>query len=185
MDALDVLQQRVSVPRLGGDVPSKDVLQNIFKAALRVPDHAQLRPWRFLLISGDSREKLGDLFVRAQLEDAPELSSTAIEKARSKTLRAPLIIAIVAKTQTHPKVPEIEQLLSAGASVQNMLLAAHAQGIGAMWRTGGMAYHSTVLAGLGLISREKLIGFLYIGEIMGRTRIAPDLEVDEYFESWP
>ncbi len=56
MDALDVLQQRVSVPRLGGDVPSKDVLQNIFKAALRVPDHAQLRPWRFLLISGDSRE---------------------------------------------------------------------------------------------------------------------------------
>ncbi len=184
MDALEALQHRVSVPRLGGDVPAKEVLENMFKAALRVPDHAQLKPWRFLLVSGASRERLGDLFVRAQLEDDPELNEAAINKARGKTNRAPLIIVVIAKPQFHPKVPEIEQLLSAGASIQNMLLAAHAQGIGAMWRTGSMAYHPTVLSGLGLAPDEKLIGFLYVGEISGKTRTVPEPDTQEYFKVW-
>ena len=185
MDALEALQHRVSVPRLGGDVPVKEVLENIFKAALRVPDHAQLKPWRFLLITGESLEKLGDLFVQAQLEDDPELSEVAIDKARGKPNRAPMIIAVVASLQPHPKVPEIEQLLSAGATIQNMLLAAHAQGVGAMWRTGSMAYHPTVLAGLGLAQNEKLVGFLYVGEVNGRTRTAPEPNTEEYFKVWP
>ena len=185
MDALEALQGRVSAARLVGEVPSQCILDNMFKAALRAPDHAQLRPWRFLLVSGDARDKLGDLFVQAQLEDDPDLSDIAIGKARSKPLRAPLIIVVIANVQSHPKVPEVEQLLSTGAAVQNMLVAAYAQGIGAMWRTGSMAYHATVLKELGLTSHEKLIGFLYVGEINGKRRVARPLDTDKYFRSWP
>ena len=185
MDALEALHLRVSAPRLGGEVPSRVILDNMFKAALRAPDHAQLRPWRFLLVAGTDRDRLGDVFVQAQLQDDPELSDAAIAKARGKPRRAPLIIVVIASTREHPKVPEIEQLLSAGAAAQNMLIAAHAQGIGAMWRTGGMAYHATVLHALGLQSNEKLMGFLYVGSIDGKSRVARHLETAEYFKSWP
>ena len=185
MDALDALHHRVSAPRLGGEVPSAEILENIFQAGLRVPDHAQLKPWRFLVISGAGLERVGDLFVKAQLEDEPSMTTLAIDKARSKPHRAPLIIVVIARIQLHPKVPEIEQLLSAGAAAQNMLLAAHAQGIGAMWRTGSMAYHATVMAGFRLEENERLVGFLYLGEVKGRTRDAPQLDTSEYFKSWP
>ena len=185
MDALEALQQRVSVPRLGGEIPAGKVLENLFQAALRAPDHAQLKPWRFLLISGESREALGDLFVKAQLEDDPTLNDIKQQKARGKPLRAPLIVVVIAVLKDRSKVPEIEQILSAGAAAQNMLVAAHAQGLGAMWRTGSMAYHATVLAGLGLSSHEKLLGYLYLGDIEGRTRAAPELNSKDYFKTWP
>jgi len=185
MDALDALKTRVSCPRLEGEIPDRIMMENLFHAALRVPDHGQLRPWRFLLISGSGRERLGDLFAKAQRQDDPELSDVAVEKARQKPSRAPLIIVIITTPKTHPKVPEIEQLLSAGASVQNMLVAAHAQGLGAMWRTGGMAYHPTVMDGLGLEENEKIVGFLYVGEISGKTRSAPELDAAQYFAAWP
>jgi len=185
MDALEALHNRDSAPRLGGEIPHRSVLSKIFKAALRVPDHGQLKPWRFLEISGPGLEKLGDLFVRAQLEDQPEMTQAAIDKARMKPGRAPMIIVVIATIQPHPKVPEIEQMLSAGAAAQNMLLAAHALEVGAIWRTGSMAYHPTVLSGIGLAENERLIGYLYLGEIDGKTRVPPELNTDEYFESWP
>ena len=90
----------------------------------------QLRPWRFLTISGDDLFSLGELFLEAQLQDDAALSNVAQVKVKSKVLRAPLIVVAIASLQEHPKVPEIEQMLSAGAAVQNMLIAAYAQHIG-------------------------------------------------------
>ncbi|MDC0893094.1 nitroreductase [Pseudomonadales bacterium] len=183
-DALDFLLSRVSVSRVGGELPSTDALQKIFTAALRAPDHAGLKPWRYLKVAGEQREKLGELFVSAKLQDDPHLDQAAIDKLKKKPLRAPLVIVVIASIQDHPKVPEIEQMLSAGASAQNMLLAAHMQGIGAMWRTGSMTYHSRVREGLGVAQNEKIIGFIYMGSIEGKTRLVPEMNVSQYVKDW-
>ena len=185
MDALEALHTRVSVGRLGGEPPSGEVLEQICRAALRAPDHAMLRPWRFLRIAGEGRERLGDLFVKATRHDEPEASQAALNKAAGKPLRAPMIIVAIARKQPHDKVPEVEQVISAGAAVQNMLIACHALGVGAMWRTGGMAYHAIVEQGLGLDVGESIVGFLYAGEIEGRIKPVPELEVGDYFAEWP
>ena len=185
MDAIEAIQQRVSVPRLGGEAPRADVLQQIYKAALRVPDHGQLKPWRFLEISEDGLDQLGELFAKAKQAEDPEISARALVKARAKPLRAPLLVVVIASPTDHPKVPEIEQLLSAGAAAQNMLIASHALGVGAMWRTGGMAYDPVVREGLGIADHEHIIGYLYLGEPQGNLRTAPELEPEGYFSTWP
>ena len=182
--ALDLLLSRVSVSRVGGELPSTKALQNIFTAALRAPDHAGLKPWRYLKIAGEQRGKLGELFVSAKLQDDPNLDQAAIDKLKKKPLRAPLVIVVIASIRHHPKVPEIEQMLSAAASAQNMLLAAHMQGIGAMWRTGSMTYHSRVREGLDVAQNEKIIGFIYLGSIEGKTRLVPEMNVSQYVKDW-
>jgi nitroreductase len=184
MDALEALHTRSSSPRLGGDPPAPAMLEKIFQAALRAPDHALLRPWRFLTIEGDARLKLGDLFAQAATLKDPEAAEAAVEKARGKPLRAPLIVVIIAKPTEHPSVPAIEQVISAGTAAHGMLVAAHSLGVGAMWRTGGMAYHPHVMAGLGLGIDEQIVGFLYMGEIQGRARNVPELPVSDYFQAW-
>ena len=183
MDALEALHGRVSSSRLSGEVDDA-ALDNILRAALRAPDHAQLRPWRFLTVSGEARQKLGALYARAKLTEDPSLGSTDLEKIKSKPLRAPLIVVAIVCITEHPKVPEIEQILSTGAAMQNMLLAAYAQGVGAMWRTGAMAYDKIVCDGLGLAENEKIVGFLYLGEAEGNMRSAKSLNVEDYVKEW-
>ncbi len=183
MDAIEALHSRNSAPRLTG-VVSDDAIEVILRAGLRAPDHGQLRPWRILIVKGDAREKLGELFVSAKLADEPEQSEEQLVKLRAKPMRAPLIFVVAAVLTEHPKVPEIEQMLSAGAVAQNMLIAAHSLGLGAMWRTGGMAYHPMVHAGLGFAQHEKIIGFLYVGEIDGRVKSLSTMDLDAFVETW-
>lgn len=159
-------------------------LDNIVRAALRAPDHAQLRPWRFLTISGAAREHLGELFARARLSEDPSLTPVELEKVKNKPLRAPTLIVAIASTTEHPKVPEIEQILSTGAAVQNMLLAAFAQGVGAMWRTGSLAYNKVVIQGLGLSEKESIVGFLYLGEPRGNMRTVKELNIKDFIKEW-
>lgn len=163
MNAIEALHQRTSMPRLGEPAPSPEALDTIFKAALRAADHGLLRPWRFLVIRGESLRKLGQLFADAALRKNADLTAAELDKIRNKPLRAPLIIVTVSSPKAHPKIPEFEQDLSAAAATQNMLLAAFAQDLGAMWRTGSMAYDPVVKQGLGLRDAEKIIGFLYLG----------------------
>lgn len=184
MDALEALHTRISVPKLGGEPPDNDELENIFKAALRTADHGLLRPWRFLVVRGGAREKLGEFFAAASKKDQPDMSEPMQEKTRAKPLRAPLIVIALAAIKPSEKIPEIEQMISAGSSVQNMMLAAHAQGVGAMWRTGAMAYHPVVEEGLGLAANEKIVGYLYLGRKEGRDRIVPEFEIEKYFAEW-
>ena len=128
MDAIEAIQQRVSVPRLGGAAPDAATREQIFKAALRAPDHAQLKPWRFLQIEDDGRHQLGDLFAQARQTNEPDISARDLVKTRAKPLRAPLLVVVIASPKEHAKVPEIEQILSAGAAAQNLLIASHALG---------------------------------------------------------
>ncbi len=185
MNAIEALLGRNSAPRLEAPGPDAEQLDTICRAALRVADHARLRPWRFLLVRGESRRKLGELFVAAALESAPDMTAAEKDRLRGKTLRAPLIIVVIASHREHPKVPGIEQDLSAGAAAQNMLNAAHALGLGAMWRTGSMAYHPRVERGLGLDDGEKIIGFVYLGAISGNPRTLREEDPADYFAEWP
>jgi nitroreductase len=184
MDALTALHTRVSVSKLCDPSPDAEQRQNIFRAALRAADHARLTPWRFLIIEGEGRERLGDLFALASRADAPQLSEEKLQSIRRKALRSPMVIVAICSPQAHPKVPMEEQEYSTAAAVQNMLNAAHAQHIGAIWRTGPMAVHPQVTAGLGLHPHEKIIGFLYIGHIAEEPKAARELSTDDYFAGW-
>ncbi|MDX1492120.1 MAG: nitroreductase [Pseudohongiellaceae bacterium] len=184
MDAITNLHTRISFPRVDGPIPDESAIENIFKAALRAPDHGQLRPWRFLRIQGESLAKLGQLFAEASLQDKPDLDEEALTKIANKAERAPLIITTISESAPHPKIPEFEQDLSAAAATQSMLLAAHAQGIGAVWRTGAMAEHPHVKTGLGLRDHEKIIAFLYIGTPKGSAKTIRPLAIEDFVQDW-
>lgn len=184
MKALDAIHTRVSSPRLTQPAPSESALDHIFRAAFRAADHGLLRPWRFLSIQEESRHKLGELFLQAAMSDAPDLSEQQQEKIRNKPLRAPMLVVTIASIQEHPKVPAFEQDLSAAAATQNMLIAAHALGVGAMWRTGSMAYHPLVMEGLGLGQNEKIIGFLYLGTHDGPRKPIREIDLSDFVREW-
>lgn|SRR5690606_37718673 len=185
MDALDLLLNRVSVTRLFEPAPDEAQLDLLFRAALRAPDHGQLRPWRFLVIQGAARERLGELFVDSLKLSDPGCSEEALQKARKMPLRAPMLVVAIARLQPHPKVPESEQVLAAGCAAHGLLLAAHAQGLGAVWRTGAFCYDEHVAKGLGLTETERLLGFIYLGTPEeGRLRTPPELEPRHFASQW-
>ncbi len=190
MDALTLLHTRNSAPKLKEPAPEGDVLEDIFQAALRAPDHARLRPWRFLTIAGNARDQLGKLFVdveqqHRQQQGKEAMTAEEIDKMLAKPLRAPLIIVAVASIKEHPKVPEIEQIISTGCAAHSILLAAQAQGYAGIWRTGGVAYDSLVKQGLGLADNEQVVGFLYIGTIQGAFKPLPEMGKADFCQSWP
>lgn len=184
MDALDALINRVSAPRLIEPAPTAEQRKRLFKAALRAPDHGQLRPWRFLTIEGDARHALGELYAEAIASKNPQADEEALSKARNMPLRAPLMIVVIARIQEHPKVPAQEQVLAAGCAAHGILLAAYAEGIGAVWRTGELSYDAMVNTGLGLADNEQVIGYLYLGTPQRELREAPAVDVDEFVSGW-
>ncbi|MBB1487104.1 nitroreductase family protein [Oceanospirillum sediminis] len=185
MKTEDLLLQRNSHPKLGGEVPDPEIMEFLYQAALRAPDHGNLRPWQFVEFTGEGRDKLGQLFCDSLLSEQPDADEAAQRKRRNMPLRAPVVIAVIAKVVSdHPKVPVIEQVISAGTAAQNILLAAHAKGLGAMWRTGDVAFESTVAEGLGLSGDDVITGFIYLGEIEGRTKPVPEHNSDDFVQRW-
>lgn len=184
MEAFDVLFNRLSQTRLLDPAPSAEQRALLFRAALRAPDHGYLRPWRFLCVEGEARQRLGELFAAALRAKDPAVPAEALDKARGMPLRAPLLVVVIARLQEHPKVPEVEQLLAAGCAAHGILLAAHAQGLGAIWRTGDMAHDRFVAQGLGLEEHEQIVGFIYLGNVEGERRLPPQLEQAQFVADW-
>jgi len=180
VDAITALHSRTASPRLTEPAPSTAELELIYKAALRAPDHAMLRPWRFLVVQGEARNKLGELFVEALQPDSEEKRSKLI----NAPLRAPVIVIAISSIMEHPKIPAVEQISSTAAAIQNMSIAAHALGYASIWRTGAVAYDEKVKAGLGLKTTDKIIGLLYLGTPTLKDRLAPEHSIDDFFESW-
>ncbi|USD22947.1 nitroreductase family protein [Microbulbifer sp. VAAC004] len=185
MDALTALHNRVSTGKLVEPAPNEQQRQNIFRAALRAADHACLRPWRFLMVEGQERERLGEIFLKAaeQSEGVP-LTEAQRQRTLAMPLRAPLIIVAITRLQEHPKVPHLEQHMSTAGAVQAMLTAAYAEGVGVYWRTGPLANNPQVAQGLGLAENERIDGFIYCGTPDKAARQAPDLQVDDFFSQW-
>lgn len=184
MDALTALHNRVSTGLLTEPAPNAQQRQNIFRAALRAADHGCLRPWRFLLVEGEARKRLGEIFLRAAEEAEGPLSEAQRERTLAMPLRAPLIIVPITRLQEHPKVPFLEQHMSTAGAVQAMLTAAYAEGVGVYWRTGPLASNPSVAGELGLAGNERIDGFVYCGTPQKPLRQAPELAVDDYFSSW-
>lgn len=181
----ELICQRVSYPRLSEPVPSPEVLARIYQSALRAPDHMLLRSSRYLVIQGSARAQLGELFCEVACSDDANLSQATRDKYRAMPLRAPMILVGISSNREHAKVPAQEQVLSCGVGMGYMLLALNAEGFGGIWRTGFLARHPKVKAGLGLDSNETLVGFLYLGTPQGQPKPLPNLNIDDYFQCWP
>ena len=182
MNALDLLLQRHSQPRLQQPAPSDEILDNIMAAALRAPDHGNLSPWRFIICQGLGLARLGDIFERAAIN--ADLSQKDIERASQLPLRAPMVVIAISKYQQNDKVPWVEQVASAACAVQGMQMAALAQGYGGVWRTGHYAQDLTVKAELGLATEDELVGFLYLGTPTNESKAKPAKSPTDYFEMW-
>ncbi len=163
--SLDFLNQRLSVPsrQLGDPGPDADQLDALLNAAIRVPDHGRLAPWRLRLIRGEARREFGESLARIHAESDPEFAEKKLTKDRERYLSAPLIVVVIAHVLKDHKVPAQEQILSAGCVAYNLLLGAQALGFGAQWLTGWAAYDRKVADLLGLESAERVIGFVHIG----------------------
>ncbi|HJL17675.1 MAG TPA: nitroreductase [Sandaracinaceae bacterium LLY-WYZ-13_1] len=184
MDAIELLSTRASHAKLGEPAPDDATLDAILEAALRAPDHALLRPWRVLVVRGEARARLGDVLAETAAAREPDASEDKIERARRKPLRAPLLLVVAATPTEHPKAPEIEQVLSAGAVAHGILLGLHARGFAGMWRTGAPAYDPKVKEALGLRPEDHIVGFLYAGTA---TQDPPPIERPEpsaHAERW-
>ena len=165
MRAIEAILSRVTVPPVKMTEPGPDdaALCRMLEAAAAAPDHGRLQPWRFLIVQGEGRAMLGDLFARALADERPETSAAELDKQRTAPTRAPLIMVAIARLDPdHPKIPMWEQAASTACAVHNLLLAAHAMGFAGKWATGGNAASKLVADGLGLTAHERLFGFLKI-----------------------
>jgi len=166
-DPLAVLRDRRSRAALASPAPPRETLQEILVAACSAPDHARLRPWRFIVVEETAREALGDAFAAAHAERDPNAGPADLRRTRVKALRAPLIVVVVSAPRPHPKVPFWEQRASAACVAYGVVLAAHVRGVGAMWRTGWYGDAPKVRAHLGLDDGEEVMGWVYLGTPAG------------------
>ncbi len=164
--ALELLLRRRSVKPIAmmAPGPTDAELDQILTAAARVPDHKKLVPWRFLLFTGEAREKFGQALVAAcKAEDEMTPSEFRLETERTRFLRAPVVVGVVSRIVETKGAPRWEQELSCGAVCMNMCLAANALGYGTSWLTEWYSYSPMIIASLGLAQNERMAGFVYIG----------------------
>jgi len=180
MNPTELLHSRKSHNKLVAPAPGRKQVEQMLTAALRAPDHAQLRPWRYRVFQGDALADLGDKFLRASLVCEPELDIDKQNRIKAKALRAPMIIVASVVITEHPKVPKVEQLLSAGASVQNLIMAAHFQDVGAIWRTGELTFNRDLMDMLGLEKNEEIVGFIYLGKEEGLKKPVPQINQSDF-----
>jgi nitroreductase len=185
MDALDLMLTRESALKLVSPGPSPEELERIFATAVRAPDHGRLRPWQFVVIGEDRRAAFGELMADCLRRRDPSAAEGALQKERDKAFRAPVIVVVAAKVRKGHNIPEIEQIASASAAAQTIMLAAPALGYGAVWKTGAPAYDPAVKTALGLTADDDIIGFLYIGTNAGGSSPIPRPEARDFFTIWP
>jgi nitroreductase len=164
---LGALRARRSVGKVKPDPLPRELVERVIEAATWAPNHHLTRPWRFVVLAGQARQALGEVMaasLRSRLDGTTdERAAALVEKERNKPLRAPVLIAVAVVPSRDPKVVEVEEIAAVAAGVQNMLLAAEALGLGAMWRTGDAAYDPAVKRFLGLPDEAHLLSFVYLG----------------------
>jgi nitroreductase len=176
---IDHLKTRRSTPFALMQEPGPDAatLEAMLAIAARVPDHGKLAPWRFVVIGREAGGRLGDFIAGLVKTDDPAADEKRIEIDRGRFSRAPVCVAVVSRAGPHAKIPEWEQVLSAGAVCLNLLHAATAHGFGGNWVTEWPAYDRRVRDRLGLAPHETIAGFVHIGTPAARAedRQRPDM----------
>ncbi|MGA7192859.1 MAG: nitroreductase [Anaerolineales bacterium] len=178
MDTLQTIQTRHSIGKVKPDAVPRDLIEELLSAAVQAPNHHKVRPWRFVVLTGNGRNRLGEVMAQSMKAKFPQLADEALNKERAKPLRAPVLIAVGVDKPTESKVLEIENICAAAAACENILLAAHALGLAAQWRTGDAARDSNVKKFLGFAEDQNIISFLYIGY----SEVAPDAAPRPGFE---
>ena len=163
MDAIQAIFSRRSISKVNPHPEPRALVEQILAAAVQAPNHFRVRPWRFFVMTGAARERLGEVMAQSLRRRVPDSTAGELQKERSRPLRAPVVIAVAVDPPSQPKVIEIENIGAVAAAIENMLIAATALGLGAMWRTGKATHNPDVKAFFGLPPEQHLLGFIYIG----------------------
>ena len=183
-DALNNILNRNSHRILIEPAPSQDEMDLVFKAALRAPDHAWLRPSSFIEIQGEGLKKLSAAFVSYAKENIENIEIEKLEKYEKAPFRAPMIVVLVCTPKEHPMVPEVEQIMSTATAGQNILLALNSMGYGGIWRTGTFSLNDQIGKYLELDEGQKVVGYLYIGTPDGNAKKIPELNIRDFVTKW-
>lgn len=185
-EILDFLQTRrsVVVRNLTEPGPDDAELEEILRAAIRVPDHGRLAPWRFVVIRGENRTRFGKILGEAFRKANDDAFDELVEVEEERFERAPVVVAVISRVVKEHKIPEWEQILSSGAACQNMLNAAHASGFAAQWITEWPAYDRNVQKALGLAENDRIAGFVYIGSAKEPPEERKRAELADVVSEW-
>ncbi|MBM7570592.1 nitroreductase family protein [Aquibacillus albus] len=167
MDVFEAIQSRRSIGKVKPDPIDEGTIKKLLEAATWAPNHYHTEPWKFFVLTKEGRRPLGRTLAeiaKEKMEDPTEEENQLIlKKQENKAFRAPLIIAVAVVPSDNPKVVPVEEIGAVNAAIQNMLLAAHALGLGAIWRTGNPCYHPKMKKLFGLSGDSQVLGFVYIG----------------------
>ncbi len=178
MDIFEAINTRYSVSKMKADSLPRDVIEKLLDAGNQAPNHYKVRPWRFVVLTGSARNKLGDVMAASQRDRQPDLPPEGLDKTRALPLRAPVVIAVGVDMPVETKVLELENYAAVSAACQNILLAAHALGLGAIWRTGDWSRDANVKKFFGFAEDQHIAGFIYVGypEATGEPGSRPSFE---------
>ncbi len=173
METIEAIFTRHSIGSLRPDPIPRELVEQLLSAAAQAPNHYKLRPWRFVVVQGAARARLGQVFAELLRAQQPDIPPAALEKESAKALRAPLLIAVGVERSDDPRSKAEENLCAAAAACENLLLAAHALGLEGVWRTGAPVLAPEVKSFLGLDPAQPLIALLYLGYPAGELPSAP------------
>ncbi len=173
MELFEAIHTRHSVSKVKADALPRELIEKLLDAGNRAPNHHKARPWRFIVLTGNARNKLGDAMADSQHERFPEILAEGLDKTRALPLRAPALIAVGVDKPVEPKILEMENYAAASAACENILLAAHALGLGAIWRTGEWARDEKVKRFLGFEADQRIAALIYVGYPESQSEPAP------------
>jgi nitroreductase len=177
MDTIEAIRNRRTIGKSTGDVP-REIIRELIEAATWAPNHKLTQPWRFVVLTGSARERLGEVWGQAAASTVDPAVRDAVRAGEAKKpLRSPVLIVVSARTDPNPVTAE-EDLTATAAAVQNLLLAAHAKGLSAAWKTGKIVYSSEVKAFLGLDPSDRVVAFVYLGAVAKEEAAPRDRSVE-------
>lgn len=166
-DLLEAIAARRSAGKVLPEPLPRTLVEELLTAATRAPNHHITEPWRFVVLAGDSRRALGEAHAQAVAREKPDLPAAGLAKEAARPERAPVLVAVIVRPGGGDPVGAREDRDAVAAAIQNLLLAAHARGLGAMWRTGAMVDEPEVHEHLGLGPDDAIVGFVYLGRPAG------------------
>ena len=164
MDVFEAIHNRQSAAKIKADQPlARDLIEKLLSAAVQAPNHHKTRPWRFVVVSGDSRKKYGEVLAAALRKRKPDSTEEALQVERGKPLRYPTTIVVGVDKPSDPKASELENVIAVAAAVENLLLAACGLGLIGVWRSGKAAEDVEVKKFFGFAADQHVIGFIHVG----------------------